>query len=42
MFWAQQNSHYRLRSEIAIAVNDALCHAGIEIPLRNAKSGCAP
>jgi len=33
MFWAQQNTHFRLRSEIAIAVNTALGRAGIEIPL---------
>jgi len=33
MFWAEQSTHFRLRSEIAIAVNAALLDAGIEIPL---------
>jgi small-conductance mechanosensitive channel len=33
MFWADQNTHFRLRSEIAIAVNSALREAGIEAPL---------
>lgn len=33
MFWAEQRTHFRLRSEIAIAVNAALNQAGIEIPL---------
>ena len=33
MFWAEQQTHFRLRSEIAIAVNAALHEAGIEIPL---------
>ena len=33
MFWAEQQTHFRLRSEIAIAVNAALNEAGIEIPL---------
>jgi small-conductance mechanosensitive channel len=33
MFWADQNTHFRLRSEIAIAVNSALRQAGIEAPL---------
>ena len=33
MFWAEQSTHFRLRSEIAIAVNAALQAAGIEIPL---------
>ena len=33
MFWAEQHTHFRLRSEIGIAVNAALNQAGIEIPL---------
>jgi len=33
MFWARQETHFRLRSDIAIAVNAALSGAGIEIPL---------
>ncbi len=33
LFWAEQQTHFRLRSEIAIAVNAALNQAGIEIPL---------
>jgi small-conductance mechanosensitive channel len=33
MFWATQETHFRLRSEIAIAVNASLTRAGIEIPL---------
>ena len=33
MFWAEQQTHFQLRSEIAIAVNAALHEAGIEIPL---------
>ena len=33
MFWAPQETHFRLRSEIAIAVNASLNRAGIEIPL---------
>jgi potassium efflux system protein len=33
MFWAEQQTHFRLRSEVAIAVNAALNRAGIEIPL---------
>jgi small-conductance mechanosensitive channel len=33
MFWADQNTHYRLRSEVAVAVNAALREAGIEAPL---------
>jgi small-conductance mechanosensitive channel len=33
MFWAEQPVHFRLRSEVAIAVNAALHQAGIEIPL---------
>jgi small-conductance mechanosensitive channel len=32
MFWAEQDNHFRLRSEIAIGVNAALRDAGIEIP----------
>jgi small-conductance mechanosensitive channel len=33
MFWADQSTFFRLRSEIAIALNAALRQAGIEIPL---------
>jgi small-conductance mechanosensitive channel len=33
MFWAEQATHFRLRSEIGIAVSAALRRAGIEIPL---------
>jgi small-conductance mechanosensitive channel len=33
MFWAEQSTHFRLRSENAIAVNAALLDAGIQIPL---------
>jgi potassium efflux system protein len=33
MFWAEQQTHFRLRSEIAMAVNAAMLDAGIEIPL---------
>jgi small-conductance mechanosensitive channel len=32
MFWAEQDTHFRLRSEVSIAVNAALRKAGIEIP----------
>ena len=32
MFWAQQQNHFRLRSEIGVAVNAALREAEIEIP----------
>jgi small-conductance mechanosensitive channel len=32
MFWAEQQTHFRLRSEIAVAVNAALKQAGIQIP----------
>jgi small-conductance mechanosensitive channel len=31
MFWAQQATHFRVRSEIAISVNAALREAGIEV-----------
>ena len=33
MFWAEQQTHFQLRSDIAIGVNAALQEAGIEIPL---------
>src|SRR5262249_28411888 len=33
MFWADQSTFFRLRSEISITLNDALRQAGIEIPL---------
>jgi small-conductance mechanosensitive channel len=32
MFWAEQSTHFRIRSEISIAVNAALREAGVEIP----------
>jgi potassium efflux system protein len=32
MFWAQQQNHFRLRSEIGVAVNAAMRDADIEIP----------
>ena len=32
MFWAEQSNHFRLRSEIAVAVNASLRDAGIKIP----------
>jgi small-conductance mechanosensitive channel len=33
MFWAEQNTHFRLRSEISIQIACALRAAGIEIPV---------
>jgi small-conductance mechanosensitive channel len=33
MFWADQSTSFRLRSEISISLNAALRQAGIEIPL---------
>ena len=32
MFWAEQNTHFQLRSEICISVNKALKQAEIDIP----------
>ena len=32
MFWAQQQNHFRLRSEVSVGVNAALRDADIEIP----------
>jgi small-conductance mechanosensitive channel len=33
MFWADQETHFRLRSDVSIRINVALREAGIEIPL---------
>jgi small-conductance mechanosensitive channel len=33
MFWAEQDTHFRLRSEVSIGVNAALRQAGIEVPV---------
>jgi small-conductance mechanosensitive channel len=33
MFWAEQNTHFRLRSEISIQIASALRAAGIEVPV---------
>ena len=32
MFWAEQDTHFRLRSEVAIRISAALREAGIDIP----------
>ena len=32
MFWANQDTHFRLRSDISIRINVALREEGIEIP----------
>jgi small-conductance mechanosensitive channel len=33
MFWAEQNTHFRLRSEICIQITSVLRAAGIEVPV---------
>jgi small-conductance mechanosensitive channel len=32
MFWAEQNTHFGLRSEVSIRISSALREAGIDIP----------
>ena len=33
MFWAEQDTHFQLRSDVSIRINAALAEAGIDIPV---------